>query len=68
MILAILTGVPWNLTEYPNIVHRTQKGQQAKLSKLGHSVPLGREKKSITSRERRRDLGGKVNGGGRRRT
>jgi hypothetical protein len=44
-------------------VHRTQKGQQAEGLKKGHLSPIEREKKAITSREGRRDLGSKVDAG-----
>ena len=52
-------------TEYPKI----QSTELKKVNKLkgpseDTSVPLGREKKAITSEEGWRDLGGKVDGGG----
>ena len=52
-----------------NILCGFPQTQNDKLSKLkcpseDTSVPLGRKKKAITSREGRRDLGGKVDGVG----
>ena len=50
-----------------NTVHRTQKTQQAEVLKkrcLSASVPIGREKKAITSGKGARDLGEKVDGVG----
>ena len=49
-------------------IHKIQSTELKKVNKLkcpseDASVPLGREKKVITSREGGRDLGGKVDGG-----
>jgi hypothetical protein len=43
-----------------DIVHRTQKAQQAEGSNEDTLVPLGQEKKAITIREGVRDMGGQV--------
>lgn len=51
-----------------NRIPKIQSTELKKINKLkgpseDTSVPLGREKKAITSGERGRDLGGKVDGG-----
>jgi hypothetical protein len=47
-----------------DIVHRSQKVNKLKCPSEDASVPLGREKKAIISKEERRDLGGKMDGVG----
>jgi hypothetical protein len=64
MICMVCTHSYVYITKKKKKVHGTKKFKKLKNLSEGTSVPLGKEKKTITSGEGGRDLRGKVDGEG----